>query len=154
MSDNWVFQLSAKIDGQHLVNVRAEDAVTFKDLLAWTKEHADDIREAALALQGAQKAAAAPPAPAPPPQQQARPQAPAGEIGPVTITGVGSDTMKRDGTVMTKPKYTVNFSNGKKHSTFDAVVGDAAMSLQGQSVYYTIKVNGEYQNLASLRSAS
>lgn len=153
MSDNWAFQLSAKIDGQHLVNVRAEDAVTFKDLLAWTKEHADDIREAALALQGTQKPAAAPPPVSVGVAQQTRVQAPAGEVGPVQVKGVQKAILKKDGTRMKSPRFTVEFSNGKRHSTFDETVAGAAETLAGESVYYTVD-DSEYHNLTSVRRAA
>lgn len=159
MSEDFKIQLSVKVDGQHLVNIRSADTSEFGDLLAWAVENADQITSACRALEGAQKAAPAhhpsapPPAPAPVPAASYQPPVAAGEVGPVVIKSVSKSSLKKDGTPMKSPKYTVEFSNGKKLSTFDATWGQAAESLSGQSVYYTTKVNGEYTNLAEVRRA-
>ena len=153
MSENFVLQLSVKLDAQHLINVRADDAVTFSGLLSWATEHADEIKAAATALEGTKAAPAvyAPPAEARYPRQA--PSAPAGEIGPVKIVAVDVATTNKAGEVMNSPKYTVRFANGKKHGTFNGLTGQAAQTLQGQDVFYTVKVNGAYENLESIRRA-
>jgi hypothetical protein len=160
MSDDFKFQLSVKIEGQHLLNIRGGSALEFFEEIKEAVESAELITSAARALEGSRK----PDLPHPvspthqgtnaPPSAPNRASAPSGEIGPVQIVGVSKSSLKKDGTPMKSPKFTVEFSNGKKLSTFDTLVGQAAESLSGRSVFYTTKVNGEYTNLAEVRSAS
>jgi hypothetical protein len=77
------------------------------------------------------------------------------EVGPVYIVGMETSTKKRDGSPMASPKTTVKFDNGKAHSTFKEDVAGSAKTLwtQNKKVYYQTERNGEYQNLASVRSA-
>lgn len=81
--------------------------------------------------------------------------APQAERGPVKITGIDIATKKLDGSMMKSPKFTVAFDNGKKYSTFEQSVGTAAKTLWGmeKAVYFTTKMNGQYENLAGIRSA-
>lgn len=159
MSDDFKFQLSVKIDGSHLLNIRAGSSLEFFEEIKDAVESAELIASACRALEGAQKASPAPTVvpthhgPVGVPAASYRPPVAAGEVGPVQIKGVSKTTLKKDGTAMKSPKFTVEFSNGKKLSTFEALVGQAAEALSGQSVYYSTKVNGEYVNLAEVRSA-
>jgi hypothetical protein len=161
---SWRFQLSLK-GGEPMLNVRADTIEDFIAALARLEEHREPIL---LAI--ASYAPPRPERPAPaatPGQAQARPQKAtsgvdgayrlpsplAQEIGPVGINGVDVASTKRDGSPMKSPKYTVNFSNGKKFSTFDSLVADAARELQGGLCYYTTVQNGDYVNLGMVRSA-
>ena len=153
MSDDFRFQLSVKIDGTHLFNVRHENATDFGTALAWAVANAEQIQLACLALGGAQKPQPAPaPHPATPPPAKP-PAAPSGEVGPVLVKGVQKAILKKDGTKMKSPRFTVEFSNGKRHSTFDEVLAGAAETLAGESCYYTTD-DSEYKNLTSVRRAS
>lgn len=155
MSEDWNLQLSVKIEGQHLLNLRSETSAGLSAMLAWAVENREAIIAATAALEGAQKPPPAVPVYVAPRVAPSSPGGLQGEIGPVAIEKVDVDTVKKDGTRMNSPKFTVKFSNGKRHSTFDSLVGDAASALHrdGSSVYYSIKVNGEYQNLAAIRKA-
>jgi hypothetical protein len=160
VSDDFRFQLSVKVDGQHLLNIRATNEIEFWDGLKSAVENAELIQSAARALEGARTPVQ--PKPVSPTHQgenaspgaSYRSTAPSGEIGPVQIVGVSKSSVKKDGTPMKSPKFTVEFSNGKKLSTFDSLVGNAAETLSGQPVYYTTKINGEYTNLAGVRGAA
>jgi hypothetical protein len=81
--------------------------------------------------------------------------APAAERGPVGISGITVDKTKRDGTPMASPKFTVMFEDGKKFSTFDANVSNAAKTLwgMGRQVFYTTVKKGDFENLSTVRSA-
>lgn len=154
--EDFKLQLSVKIDGQHLLNIRSASAQEFDELLKFCVANAEQLQAATAALEGSAKATqskAATEAPRPVQAASYRPPVAAGEVGPVQIKGVSKTALKKDGTAMKSPKYTVEFSNGKRLSTFEALVGQAAEALSGQSVYYSTKVNGEYVNLAEVRSA-
>lgn len=159
MSEEYRFQLSVKIDGSHLLNLRAEKADEFGQMLAWAVDNAEQIQAATAALEGAQKAATAPrdspPPPAPVPVPAASYVTPpgAGEVGPVLIKSVSKTSLKKDGTPMRSPRYVVEFSNGKKIGTIDGTLGQSAEALSGQSVYYSVTVNGDFTNLAEVRRA-
>jgi hypothetical protein len=156
---DWTFQLSVKIDGEHMLNVRAQNELTFLQSIKAAVESSELILSAARALEGVRKPQhAAPVSHAPQgvigaPAGSRGPAQPSGEFGPVRIVGVGKSSVKKDGTPMKSPKFTVEFSNGKKLATFDTLVGQAAESLSGRDVFYETKVNGEYTNLAAVRSA-
>jgi hypothetical protein len=160
MSDDFTYQLSVKIDGQHLLNIRSDDAQKFSAMLRHAVENAEQIQAACAALEGSRKPAPAPPAAAPRPAPSPVPAASyvspqgAGEVGPVLIKAVSKSSLKKDGTPMRSPKFTVEFSNGKKLSTFDATLGQSAEALSGQSVFYSTTRNGDYENLAEVRRAS
>lgn len=158
--DDFKFQLSVKIDGQHLLNLRAAESNEFGDMLKWAVENAEQIQAAASVLEGSQKAAPAP-RPSPPPAAPAPVPAAsyvtppgAGEVGPVFIKSVTKSSLKKDGTPMRSPRYLVEFSNGKKIGTIDGTLGQSAEALSGQSVYYSVTVNGDFTNLAEVRRAS
>lgn len=156
MSENWKLQISFKIDNVHMLNLRAETSEELSAQVAWAVENKEQLLIACAALGGDKKAPPVAPThqgPVGVPAASYRPPVAAGEVGPVQIKGVSKTALKKDGTAMKSPKYTVEFSNGKKLSTFEALVGQAAEALSGQSVYYSTKVNGEYVNLAEVRSA-
>lgn len=158
MSENWKLQLSLKLDGQHLLNIRAEMPEEFGSLLRSAVDDAPLIASVCRALEGAQT-----------PQQaapvrvvggrlnvsQTGPQSavPSGEVGPVQVESVSTSATKRDGTPMKSPRYMVKFGNGKMLSTFDQTLGQSAMTLNGQRVYYTTEAKGDFVNLSSIRSA-
>lgn len=157
--DDFKFQLSVKIDGSHLLNLRAVESGEFGQMLKWAVENAEQIQAATSALEGAQKAAPAPrpspppPAPAPVPAASYVTPPGEGEVGPVLIKSVSKQMVKKDGTPMRSPRYVVEFSNGKKIGTIDGTLGQSAEALSGQSVYYSVTVNGEFTNLAEVRRA-
>ena len=165
MSENWIVQYSLK-DGQPMLNVRADSVTAFFETLA---EVAKGYQEIALATSILTTRKPEPARPAAPPSSSPSmaPSTPqqvpaasyvsppgAAEVGPVLIKSVSKSSLKLDGTPMKSPKYTVEFANGKKLSTFDAGVGQSAETLSGQSVYYSTKTNGQYTNLAEVRRAS
>ena len=83
------------------------------------------------------------------------PTQPIPQVGPVAIVGMETTTTKRDGTPLKSAKYRIRFDNGKAYSTFSDSVAEAARTLWGmqKKVYYTTEHNGNYENLATIRSA-
>ncbi len=159
MSENWKLQLSIKVNGPHMLNIRAETAEEFKTLLGGCVDMAEAIELAYERLQGDMTPQVSAPAPAPAGRPTWRPRAtsqaavPLGETGPVQIVGVGIETTSRDGLPLNNPKHVVRFSDGKTLSTFDASIGQAASTLQGQNVYYRSEQRGKWTNLAGVRRA-
>ncbi len=153
MAEDYKIQLSVKIDGVHMLNVRSNDTADFGALLKWTVDNAVQLQAACAALEGERKAV---PPPTTSEQAMSRPGATSGEIGPVGITGIEKQTQGRDGMRFKAPKYTVMFSNGKKFSTFNGTLAGAAQALSEVPVYYTTEQSrdGKYTNLASVRSAT
>jgi hypothetical protein len=158
MNEDFRFQLSIRIDGQHLLNVRSGNAVDFGADIRSAVDDAEMILSACRALEGRQmpqqpsavrvmggnlKVSSGAPQPS---------SGPSAEFGPVLLQGVSSSSTKRDGTPMKSPKFTVNVG-GKSLSTFDASLGQSAMTLNGQKVFYTTETKGDFVNLASIRSA-
>jgi hypothetical protein len=152
--EDFKLQLSVKIDGVHLFNIRAENAKELFELIATTVEHAELIQSAARALEGVQKPEPAKPVPTTGARVISAPTSTSSEIGPVAIKGVEKAMLKKDGTPMKSPRFVVKFSNGHTHATFDVPTGEAAETLAGQQVYYTTEKRGDYENLASVRRAS
>jgi hypothetical protein len=171
MSENWKLQLSLKIDGQHLLNLRAETSEELSGQLAWATENKEQLLIACAVLGGAQRhepaRPAAPLAPAPSTAPSAPQQVPAasyvtppgaGEVGPVLLRSVKKDLFNKDGVKMNSPKYTFEFGDGKKLATFKEVWGKAGETLAGEMVFYSVETresNGKtYSNLAEVRMAS
>ena len=154
MSEDWAYQLSVKVDGQHLLNLRADDAVAFKDALAWATENKEPILLACAALGATERPQPARPAATPSPAPVVAPKPAGAEVGPVLVKGISKTALKKDGTTMRSPRFTVEFSNGKRLATFDEMVAGSAETLSGQQVYYSTEINGEFTNLVSVRRAS
>jgi len=165
MSENWIVQYSLK-DGQPMMNVRADSVTAFFETLAEVAKGHQEIALATSILTTRKPEPARPAAP-PPSSPSTAPSTPqqvpaasyvtppgAAEVGPVLIKSVSKSSLKKDGTPMRSPRYTVEFSNGKRLSTFDTALGQSAETLSGQSVYYSVEVKGEFTNLAEVRRAS
>src|ERR1700690_3411205 len=145
MSEDWAYQLSVKVDGQHLLNLRADDAVAFKDALAWATENKEPILLACAALGATERHQPARPAATPSPAPVVSQKPAGGETGPIGIDGVTlkrgpktfDPTTKKDveGTPWKSPMYVVAFSDGTSASTFDELDGKAAMGLTGGPCY-------------------
>jgi hypothetical protein len=151
--DDFRFQLSVKVDGQHLLNIRADNEIDFWSGLKAAVENAELIQSAARALEGAQKAYVPAPVVATPRPVVSSPAGVSAEIGPILVSAVSVSATKRDGSPMKSPKYAVTFGNGKTHSTFDPAIGQSAQTLSGKSVFYVTEKKGEYENLVAIRSA-
>jgi hypothetical protein len=152
--DDFRFQLSVKVDGQHLLNIRADNEIDFWGGLRAAVENAELIQSAARALEGSQKAQAPAPVVTTHHPTISSPVGVSAEIGPILVAGVSISATKKDGTPMKSPKFAVKFGNGKTHSTFDAAIGQSAQTLSGQNCYYVTERKGEYDNLIAIRSAS
>jgi hypothetical protein len=152
--EDFTLQLSIKIDGVHLFNIRASDPAEFWALVGNAVEHAELIQSAARALEGVQKPEPVRPVSHTGPRSGGAPGATSAEIGPVAIKGVEKALLKKDGTPMKSPRFVVKFSNGRALSTFDEAIAASAETLAGQQVYYATEKRGEYENLASVRRAS
>lgn len=158
MSENWKLQLSLKIDGVHLLNLRADTIEEFSELLARAEEHREPILLAVAALGGIQK-----PQPAVPAQTQRQapnvPQGGAGrETGPIVLDNVELKRGPKDGPPWKSPMYVVKW-DGSSASTFDALIGKAAQGawMNGNPCYLTTEPspkNPKYLNLISLRMAA
>ena len=155
MSENFKYQLSVKIDGQHLLNLRTETVEEFNAQLKWAVENAEQLQLACTALQGPEK---------PQPVRQpvaagARPASrpPGGEIGPIVLENVEIKRSGKDGTVWKNPMFIVKY-DGTSASTFDPLIGKAAQGFwtNGSPCYLTVEPspkNPRYLNVASIRSA-
>jgi hypothetical protein len=171
MSENWKIQLSLKIDGQHLLNLRAETSEELSAQLVWATENKEQLLIACAVLGGVQKPQPAKPVdgyrmPPNPTYEPAKPvpaasyTTPKGaeEVGPVLLLSVKKDLFNKDKVKMDSPKYTFEFEGGKKCSTFKKIWGEAGESLAGEMVYYTTETresNGKtFTNLAEVRRAS
>jgi len=169
MSENWIVQYSLK-DGQPMLNVRADSVTAFFETLA---EVAKGYQEIALATsilttrKGFQENVGVRPAPPPPSAPSAPQQVPAAsyvsppgaaEVGPVMLIKVTKDLFTKDKVKMKDPKYTFEFGDGKRCSTFKEIWGKAGEGLVGEMVYYSTETresNGKtYTNLAEVRRAS
>lgn len=144
------------INDRHALTIEG-DPETFGDLLAYAAQNAAQLKAACEAHQGTTSAVhtAAPSGAASAPHAAPNPAAPAGERGPVGISGIVTTDKDKNGKLMNAPKHTVSFTDGKKFSTFDAGIAQSAKTLwvEGKTVYYTTSMNGTYENLASVRSA-
>lgn len=153
MSENWKLQISIKIDGVHLLNVRAESPEEFGAILEATVSQSEMIATACRALEGSQKAQPPAPVVTTPRPVVSSPAGVSAEIGPILVSGVSISATRKDGTPMKSPKYAVKFGNGKTHSTFDAAIGQSAQTLSGQNCYYVTERKGDYDNLVAIRGA-
>ena len=152
MSENWTIQTSIKVEGQHLVNLRSEDGATQLDLLKWATENREAILAACAALEGAQKPQPARPTSAPAPAPNVSQGGGEREIGPIHLEGV--EVKKAQFGNMFIVRW-----EGAQASTFDALVGKAAMGFytEGHSCYLKIepsKKNPRFTNLVSIRMAA
>lgn len=157
MSENWKYQLSLKLDGVHLVNLRADSAEEFEVQLRWAVDHREPILAAAAALGATEKPQPARPAPAPA-RGLIEPQGGSGrEIGPIQLEGVEMKKGPRDGPPWKSPMYVIKW-DGSSASTFDALIGKAAMGFwtEGHSCYVTTESakNPKYLNAVSIRMAA
>ena len=153
MSEDWGFQLSIKINGNHLVNIRGKDEKEFASRLAYAVQNAGQIQVACDSIQGE----------TPVPIQTNGFKAPTitsapFDIGPLAIEMVKATSEKRDGTPMDSPRYDVKLVNGAFYSTFDKLVGQAAKTLwqMDKKVYLKVKINEKnpkYKNIIEVRSA-
>lgn len=146
--------LRIRINDRHTLEIEG-DPETFGDLLAYAGQNLDAIKAAYTKLEGEIRAPQGAPVSSSPHAPANPAAAPAGEIGPVGIAGIVTATTNKDGVALKSAKHTVNFTNGKKFSTFDASLAQSAKTLwvEGKTVYYTTSMNGTYENLASVRSA-
>ena len=152
MSENWVFQLSLK-DGSPMINVRSDTIEAFVKNIGELEQNKEPIL-VAIASFAPQKPEPARPAATPAPAPVVSPKPAGAEVGPVYVKGISKTALKKDGTPMRSPRFTVEFSNGKRLSTFDEMVAGSAETLSGQQVYYSTETKGEFTNLTSVRRAS
>jgi len=152
-------QLSVKIDGAHLLNLRADTSAQLSDMLTWSVENREAILAATAALEGTRKAPEAAPPVSAPRATSAAPAASLREIGPIGISGVDKKQEGKDGKQWKSPMYIVKFTNGESGSTFDGLVGKAAMSLYAEEklCFATLEPspkNPKYSSISSIRVAS
>lgn len=155
MSDNFCLQLSVKIDGTHLLNIRSEGAEEFGTLLKWSVENAEQIQTACRALEGKAPAPVFTPRPAPIAVPGASSQ---GGDTVKLITGVDIKTGPREGPPFKSPMYVVSFGDRSSASTFDELDGKALLGLVGKQAHIGLVAakNPKYTNIikGSVRSAS
>ena len=147
--DDFKLQLSIKIDGQHLLNIRSDSWMDFGELLEAAVKNAEYLQSVTRAVEGK--------APAPVVTTANRPIAAlketSPEFGPVKLAGVERVLLTKTGEKLRSPRFVVTFANGKKISTFDATIGGAAETLAGEAVFYAIEKKGEFTNLINVRKA-
>ena len=158
MSENWAYQLSVKLDGLHLVNIRADSAEEFEVQLRWAVELREPILTACASLGATEK----PQHPASAPTRGSAPIVPQGgagrEIGPIVLENVELKRGPKDGPPWKSPMYVLKW-DGSSASTFDALNGKAAQGawMSGSPCYLTVEPspkNPKFQNLLSIRMAS
>ncbi len=157
ISPPWKVQLSIKVDGVHLLNIRAGTVEELRELMADAVKQQEAILATVAALEGEKRVI--PAIPMPPSSLPPRaPLSPSGiEIGPVTITGIQVAATDKTGAKMASSRYSVKFSDQKTYSTFKRDIGESAQTLSsmGKKVYYSVEpgTNPKFMNLASIRSA-
>ena len=158
MSENWRFQLSIKVEGQHLFNIRSDDGEQFKNSLAYAADNREAILAACAALEGSRKPEPARPASTPATAPKMPLSGSEREVGPIQIENIEVKKGPRDGPAWKSPMYVVKWE-GQSASTFDALIGKAAMGFwtQGNACHLTVEPspkNPRFLNLTSIRSAA
>lgn len=142
----------------HLLNIRADDRLTFEGMLGATVEMREAILATVAALGASQKPEQARPAPARQDGPFAIPGASSREMGPIQLEGVEVKKAGRDLVPFKNPLYIVKWEGGSA-TTFDTLVGKAAIGFwsQGHPCYVTVEPspkNPKYTNLVSIRMAA